>query len=112
VPEYSPGETETIRTYKSNGKTSTSIVSLPGSTSYVPYRIAVYTSSLIFNILDANSVRNQNEKKILWIGENSSTSQNSDLREMINYLLLASFEHFGQNTGKCIKANVRERADL
>lgn len=107
-PQFSPGEIGTVQTYKSNGRTSTSIVTMPGYTTYVPYRITVYTSTLTLEILDAYNLRVNNEKKILWIGENSSTSQNPDLRDTINYLLVASFEHFGKNTGKSLVTNIPE----
>ncbi|MCX5697447.1 MAG: DUF4136 domain-containing protein [Candidatus Omnitrophica bacterium] len=107
-PVYNPGDTETIQTSKSNGKTSTSIVTLPGYTTYVPYRVTVYTSTLILNVLDAKSLRDANERQILWIGENSTTGENPVLRETINYLLVAAFLHFGESTGKSIIANISE----
>lgn len=105
-PEYVPGETGVIQTYKPDGITRTSIVTFPGYTAYVPYRVTVFTSALTLNVLEAGALRNNNVRRIVWIGENSSTSQNPDLRDMINYLLVAAFEHFGENTGKSIIINV------
>ncbi|MFA5114808.1 MAG: DUF4136 domain-containing protein [Candidatus Omnitrophota bacterium] len=105
-PVFQAGQTETVQTYKSSGKTSTSIINLPGYTTYVPYRITVFTSSLTLNVLDAASLRANNQKKIIWIGENSSASQNSEIRDTINYLLVASFENFGRNTGRSIKTEI------
>lgn len=107
-PIYNPGGTETIQTYRSSGRTSTSIVTLPGYTTYAPYRVTVYTSSLILNVLDAGELRNRNAKKIIWIGENSLTSENPDLRDTINYLLVAAFERFGQSTERSIITNISE----
>ena len=108
-PVYNPGDVETVQTFRSNGRSSTSIVTLPGYTTYLPYSVTVYTSSLIMNVLDATSLRDRNEKKILWIGENYVCSESPDLRNMINYLLVASFEHFGENTGKSVIMNLSEK---
>jgi hypothetical protein len=36
----------------------------------------------------------------LWIGEITSAGPSPDLRELINYMLTAAFEHFGEDTGK------------
>ncbi len=108
-PEYVPGETGVIQTYKPNGVTRTSIVTFPGYTTYVPYRVTVFTSTLTLNVLEAAVLRSNNESKIVWIGENSSTSQNPDLRDTINYLLVAAFEHFGENTGKSITINISRK---
>ncbi len=105
-PEYVTGETGVVHTYKPNGVNRTSIVTFPGYTTYVPYRVTVFTSTLVLDVLEAAALKNNNERKIVWIGENSSTSQNSDLRETINYLLVAAFEHFGENTGKSITINI------
>ena len=105
-PVFNVGETGTIQTYKSSGESSTSIITMPGYTSYVPYRITLFTSSLTLDVLDAASLRSNKQKKIVWIGENSSTSQNSEIRDTINYLLVAAFENFGKNTERSIKAEI------
>ena len=99
-PEFVPGTTETVQTIRPSGKISTAIVTTPGYTTYVPRRVTVYTSTLILEVLNAYSLRSDNKEKILWIGENSSASQNPDLRDTINYLLVAGFQNFGKNMTK------------
>jgi len=108
-PVYSPGGTEIIDTHTSTGKTKTSYVSLPGYTTYVPYKFTVYTSSLTLYVFDGDSVRKDKGSKPIWIGEASITGQNQDLRQVINYLLTAVFEDFGKDTGKSIIVNISEK---
>ena len=105
-PVYQPQETGTIRTIKPNGSVSTSFVTFPGYTQYYPYKVTVYTSSLILEVSDAASVKEAREEKKLWIGEIASTSENADLRDTINYLLVACFQYFGENTSKSVSLNI------
>jgi hypothetical protein len=107
-PVFNPPETETVQTYTSSGKTRTSFVTFPGYTTYVPYKTIVYTPSLTLDVFDASFFRDSKERKTIWIGETANTSQNPDLREVINYLLVASFEHFGENTGKSVIVSMPE----
>ncbi|MCP4261958.1 MAG: DUF4136 domain-containing protein [Planctomycetes bacterium] len=71
-----------------------------GYTSYVPYSTVVYTRWLVLKLVDGKAYRISKKAKPLWIGEVVSAGTNSDLRESINYMLVAAFEHFGQDTGK------------
>jgi len=67
---------------------------------YIPYTTVVYTRWLVLKLIDGKAYRASSKAKPLWIGEAVSTGTNSDLRERINYMLIAAFEHFGQDTGK------------
>ncbi len=108
TPLYYPGNTGMIQTYDSSGKTTNSIITFPGYTVYVPHKFIVYTSSLNLKVIDAKLFRDKKQESVVWIGEAISTSQNSDLRETVNYLLVASFEHFGENTFRGLVSNIRE----
>ena len=39
-------------------------------------------------------------EQVVWIGEAMSGTSVADLRHVVNYLLVASFQYFGQDTGK------------
>lgn len=108
-PETQPPGTGTINTFTENGKTRTSYVTFPGYTVYVPYRYTVYTAILQVQALDARDARSTKDNRPLWIGESSLTSQNPDLRELINYLLVETFAHFGENTRKSIKHSISSK---
>lgn len=108
VPVYTPGGTGTIYTYSETGKRRTSIIEYPGYTTYMPYRRTIYGASLILEVFDASLLRNNKEEKKVWIGESFLTSQNPDMRDVISYLLIGSFEHFAGNTGKSIVTTLSE----
>lgn len=101
-PEMQTPGTATVHTFTENGTTRTSYITYPNYTAYVPYRYTVYTANLQLQVLDAHGTQGGKEPRPLWIGESSLTSQNPDLREVVNYLLVGTFEHFGENTGKNI----------
>lgn len=66
---------------------------------------AVYTARLFLRVLDAGPFRAAKEEKPVWIGDTIGESDNRDLRETVDYLLAATFRHFGRNTGR----NLREK---
>lgn len=101
-PETHPSEIGTINTFTENGRVRTSFISFPGYTTYVPYKYTVYTSTLQLQALDAKSLRDTKQQRSVWIGDAALTSQNPDLRETVNYLLVETFGHFGQDTKKSI----------
>jgi hypothetical protein len=105
-PVYTPGERSEVETVTSSGKVRRSYVTTPGYTTYVPYKITQYTASLTLTVLDAGLIRSVKEEKPLWIGEISSVREDSDLREAVNYLLVAGFGQFGKNTGKSFTVTV------
>lgn len=71
-----------------------------GYTTYMPYSTVVYTRWLLLRLIDGKAYRTSQKAKPLWIGEVMSAGPSSDLRELINYMLIAAFEHFGEDTGK------------
>jgi len=98
----SSGENKTgVRPIYHVGGTATySTIQTPGYTTYVPYSYTVFTRQLKLFLFD-NSVM---ERKVdpLWSGTITSTGTSSDLREVINYMLVCAFDHFGENTKKRI----------
>ena len=71
-----------------------------GYTTYLPYSTVVYTRWLVLKLIDGKAYRNSQEAEPLWISEVTSAGPGTDLRELINYMLIAAFEHFGEDTGK------------
>ena len=43
----------------------------------------------------------------VWVGEAQSVGASSDLRTVLNYLLVADFKEFGKNTGKAVTVEIR-----
>ncbi len=104
MPVYQSGGTATVTRTGPKG-TSYSTIQLPGTTSYVPYATTVYDRWLVLKLVDGRDYR---EGKIsdIWIGEVSSPGRTSDSREVMNYLLVAGFEHFGENTEKPVVEDI------
>jgi hypothetical protein len=96
-----PGETvtETIPVYRPRGYYEDPPF-FSGYTTYVPYSEVVYTRWLVLRLADGHVYRDSRKVEPLWIGEAASAGSSSDLREVINYMLIAAFEYFGKDTGR------------
>jgi hypothetical protein len=68
----------------------------------------IYDRWLLINVVDGPAFRTQKLSRPVWVGEARSTGGSSDLRTVLNYLLVADFKEFGQNTGKAISIDLKE----
>ncbi|UCE47582.1 MAG: hypothetical protein JSW47_18535 [Phycisphaerales bacterium] len=73
-----------------------------GYTTYIPYSSVIYTRWLVLKLFEGKAYAESKQAEPLWICEVASAGVSSDLRETINYLLVAAFEHLGQDTGRQI----------
>ena len=101
-PEIQPPEVGTVQSFTETGERRTAYITSPSYTAYVPYRYTVYTSELTLQLLDARAMRGKNRREVVWLGETSTTGQNPDLRETINYLLVTSLDYIGKDTRKSV----------
>jgi hypothetical protein len=69
---------------------------------------AIYDRWLLINVVDGPAYRTRQLSQPVWVGEARSTGASSDLRTVLNYLLVADFKEFGQNTGKAISLDLKE----
>jgi len=67
----------------------------------------VYDRWLLLNVIDGKHYREKQEFRTVWVGETRSAGTSSDLREMINYLLTAAFQQFGQDTKKAVVVDLK-----
>ncbi len=101
----------TIRRSNSKGGHSYSTIHIPGSSYSVPYSHTVFSHWLKLYLYDVSQAEEASApSNPLWIGEITSSDSSSDLREIINPMLVAAFEHFGENTHKLI-SEIMDRAD-
>jgi hypothetical protein len=77
-------------------------------TPYAPYYTVVYNRWLALKLIDGKAYRTSTKAEPLWISEVTNTGPGSDLRKTINYMLIAAFEHFGQDTGKRVNELLSE----
>jgi hypothetical protein len=82
--------------------------------SYYPYAesVALYDRWLLINVVDGKYYREKGQFKTIWVGEARSTGTSSDLRTVLNYLLLADLKKLGQNTGKAVTVEIGEQEPL
>jgi len=77
-----------------------------GYTTYMPYSEVLHTRWLILKLVEGRAYRASKNAEPAWIGEITSVGTSSDLREMLNYMLVAAFEHFGEDTRRQISTAV------
>jgi len=68
----------------------------------------IYDRWLLINVVDGPAYRTQKLSRPVWVGEARSVGASSDLRTVLNYLLVADFKEFGKNTGKAIDIDLKE----
>ena len=76
---------------------------------YASETLTLYDRWLQLNVVDGPDYRSRQASKSVWVGEARSTGSSSDLRTVINYLLVADFQQFGKNTGKAITVELKEQ---
>ncbi len=107
---YVPGGTAYTDIYTSSGQWATATTQLPGRTERRSYSYTVYTRYLQMSLYDHDRyVAEQSDGKdsaIAWSANTVSAGSSSDLRSVVDYLLVATFEHFGSDTGKQVSQTI------
>ena len=57
-------------------------------------------------MVEGPAYRTQKISRPVWVGEAHSVGASSDLRTVLNYLLVADFKEFGKNTGKAVTMEI------
>jgi hypothetical protein len=104
---YIPGGTAYTNVYTSSGQWATATTRLPGHTEQRSYSYTYFSRYLGATLYDhqrfiAASDKDKDEA-VVWRGITTSTGNSSDLRSVIDYLLVATFKHFGADTGKQVR---------
>lgn len=98
--------------YTSTGQWATGTTYHPGSITYIPYSYTYFTRYLVVNLYERGRWLSSKEKDlsdaIAWRATTISQGSSSDLRSVIDYLLVATFEEFGKDTGKRKRRTFRE----
>lgn len=101
---YQPGGTSRSFVYTNTGRWATATTHHPGTTSYVPYSYTYFTRFLGVSLYERErwlaSEDDDLADAIVWRATTTSAGSSSDLRRVVDYLLVTTFEHFGEDTGK------------
>jgi hypothetical protein len=82
--------------------------SWPGYGPYYTETRPLYDRWLRLTVVEGEPYRDTGASRPVWVGEARSTGSSSDLREVLNFLLVAAFEQFGKNTGKAVPAAIKQ----
>jgi len=69
---------------------------------------SLYDRWLLIKVVEGPAYRTQKISRPVWVGEARSVGASSDLRLVLNYLLVADFREFGKNTGKAVTVEIGE----
>jgi hypothetical protein len=61
---------------------------------------------LLIKVVEGSAYRTQKISRPVWVGEARSVGASSDLRLVLNYLLVADFKEFGKNTGQAVTVEI------
>ncbi|TWT41012.1 hypothetical protein RAS1_37030 [Phycisphaerae bacterium RAS1] len=109
---YVPGGTAYTNVYTSTGQWATATTRLPGRTEQRSYSYTFFTRYLGATLYDHKrfiaSTAEKKDDAVVWRATTTSAGSSSDLRSVIDYLLVATFEHFGSDTGKQVRETLGE----
>lgn len=101
---YIPGETQTKQgNVYTNGTSSAHYkekTESAGIFTYLPKKIDIFHKSITVQAYDARYYRKHKKLDQVWEGSAESSGENSDLREVMDYLLVQAFAQFGKNISK------------
>jgi hypothetical protein len=66
----------------------------------------LYDRWLLLTVVEGPAYRTQKISRPVWVGEARSAGTSSDLRLVLNYLLVADFKEFGKNTGQAVTVEI------
>ena len=61
---------------------------------------------LILNVIDGRKYRETGKTETVWVGESNSAGTSSDMRMVINYMLVTVFEYFAKDTAEQLTVDI------
>jgi hypothetical protein len=77
-----------------------------GYGTYVPYAETYNDQWLTIRLSDTGRRNPADKGKVVWVGEALTTDYSADLRQTVSYLLVGTFEYFGQDTRKQVAVTI------
>lgn len=109
---YVPGGTAYTNVQTSNGQWATAQTQLPGQNVQRSYNYTYFRRYLGVTLYDkgrhAVSTAEAKDDAVVWRATTTSAGGSSDLRSVIDYLLLTTFDLYGIDTGKQVRKSVFE----
>ena len=73
---------------------------------YAANGATLYDRWLLVKVVPGPAYRDRQDTPPVWVGEARSVGVSSDLRMVLNYLLVADFREFGKNTGQAVAMEI------
>ena len=70
----------------------------------------LYERWLVIKVVPGPAYRARQDTPPVWVGEARSVGASSDLRMVLNYLLVADFKEFGKNTGQAVPMEIEAQS--
>lgn len=94
------GDKHSNKSYEEETESSTQVIYVPEERTYYSKKLSIFVCP-----------RDAAQKDDVWNVTTSCSGSNNDLREIVDYLLVSSFRHFGHNTHKKIVTAFDKDAD-
>ncbi len=108
APTWQPGGTFLTTTGGTSGSLY-STIHVPVYSTWSSSTVTRYTASLSLMLFDLESFRQSGQVDPKWIGNARTTSESSDLRTLVNYLLVPLVDLIGQDTSRQISIEMRAK---
>ena len=103
-PYYEPGESYShFKGYDEKGRPIYVVHHRPGFTYYQPYQEQTQRRWLEVRILDADTMRREGRKEVIWAGDAESLGSSRDLRSVLNFLILGVSKQLWVDTGRALE---------
>jgi hypothetical protein len=109
VAKYIPGERQVKQGFIAGRRDVVDyeeVTETSGTTVYVPEEYTVFKRELMMQVYDAKLYHKDKQEELVWQGTAVSVGDCSDLRLIIDYLIGALFNHFGESTGMNLHSSV------
>ena len=78
-----------------------------GYMSYIPFSDTLYDQWLVLKLFAPPPAGTSRREQLVWVGEAMTSTSVADLRQAVNYLLVAGFEYLGVDTKRRIGLTIR-----
>ncbi len=78
-----------------------------GYTAYIPFSDTLYDQWLVLKLFALPAAGTSGPDRLVWVGEAITSTSVADLRQAVNYLLVAGFEYLGVDTKRRIGLTIR-----
>jgi hypothetical protein len=99
----------TVQTYYVKGSAYSSILQSQAYATYIPETHTIYLSRLFVKVYQTAS-SGPSAEQVVWVGDTFYENDDPDLRTVIDYLIVATFAYFNQNTGKNVTVALPEKS--